>query len=189
MSKLEQAAALAARVMAGLPHDVRPQMLRAMTDAAPTCTLYNIFMFELVKMLGPRLCVETGTDRGRAAAHMAMGSSHARVVSIDIDAACSAQLQAMAFPNAEAWTMQSVDAAARFEAGSIDLLFLDSLHERQYLQRELAAFMPKLSPGAIILLDDINLNADMNRAWNEITLPKRDVTPLHFTGFGIVQAP
>jgi predicted O-methyltransferase YrrM len=68
----------------------------------------------------------------------------------------------------------------------IDLLFIDTVHSRAHVSAEWALYQPRCRAGALIVLDDIQLN-DMPEFWNSITLPKLDVSAdCHHSGFGIV---
>ena len=167
--------------------DTRPDVLRAMTAGATSTALYNRFLYSWVEKTVPGLIVETGTDRGRSGAHMAMGDSRSKVISVDIDPVCSAQLAALKLPNVEALTGDAVDASHRFPFHTIDMLFLDSLHEYDHMARELAAYLPKAKPGALVFVDDIHLNEGMERLWREVTSAKRDISALHDSGFGVFQ--
>ncbi len=186
---LNDIADLAQKVAGGHIADGRSERLRAMTTGAPTTELYNRFLFLLAGILRPAHIVETGTDRGRSGVHLAEGSPESKIVSIDIDSACTQQLAALELPNVEAVTGNSLDVVRRFDDQSIDLLFLDSLHEYPHMRRELDAFLPKVRPGAFVLLDDIHLNPGMDRLWSEIGHAKRDISELHFSGFGVFQVP
>lgn len=188
MSFYDRAVALADQVRAGVLLDTRPDYLKQMTRDAPTTETYNFFLYCLTKELQPAHVVETGTDRGRSATHMAEGCPTARIVSIDIDVVCSDQLRAFNLPNVEAVTGNSLTLTSRFPAGSIDLLFLDSLHTYEHLKAEFAAFVPLVRSGGLVVLDDVALDAGMKRAWSEISLRKLD-TGLHFSGFGLVEVP
>ena len=187
MSKLDEVADWAGRVTRGEVPETRDKLLRVMTADAPTTELYNRFLFLWAQRTSPDLIVETGTDRGRAGAHMAMGCRAATVFSIDIDSACSAHLDALQLPNVETITENSLTAAHRFADRSIDLLFLDSLHEYDHMVCEVAVYMPKVKAGALVFVDDIHLNSGMDRLWSEISRPKQDISALHFSGFGVFQ--
>lgn len=50
----------------------------------------------------------------------------------------------------------SLRAAERFEAGTVDLLHLDADHGAASVQADLAAWLPRLRPGAVLMLDDIS---------------------------------
>jgi len=186
---LERVRALAVADPSGA-YDMRSSRLKAMTAAAPTTEAYNHFIFRWVRLTRPAVYVETGTDRGRSAAHAAEGWSGTSVVSIDIDPVCSAQLMALRFPNVVALTGDSIELAGVTDAGKIDVdvLFLDSLHEHDHLLAEFALYAPKVRHGGLILLDDIHLGVGMQRAWNTLSAGRAhtDISVLHFSGFGAI---
>jgi len=164
--------------------DLRPPELVQMTNAAKTTENYNHFLYLLTRHFKPTLMVETGTDRGRSAAHMARGNPTGNVVTIDIDPACSAQAMALGLANVTAWTGESLDLVNRFMDRSIDLLFLDSLHTYEHTKAEWLAFQPKLRRNALVLIDDVALDAGMAQFWDELPEPKLALNHLHFSGFG-----
>jgi predicted O-methyltransferase YrrM len=164
--------------------DTRPARLIEMTDAAPTTTDYNRFIYALVQTFKPALMVETGTDRGRSCAHMALGNPQGQVVTIDIDPACSEQALGLELPNVAALTGDSLGLLGLFDPGSINLLFLDSLHTYEHTKAEWEAFRSKLCPGALVLIDDIALDEGMRQFWRELPQPKLKLNHLHFSGFG-----
>ncbi len=118
---------------------------------------------------------------------MAMGSDRSKIISVDIDPVCSAHLAALKLPNVETVTGDAVDASHRFPFHTIDMMFLDSLHEYDHMVREMGAYMSKLKPGALVFVDDIHLNSGMERLWSEVGRAKRDISALHFSGFGVFQ--
>ena len=67
------------------------------------------------------------------------------------------------------------------------ILFIDTIHQEKQLRQELALYLPLLSPGTLVMLDDIHINASMNKVWDELKYDKFDATdPLHWSGFGLV---
>lgn len=172
--------------------DTRPELLVEMTNAAPTTAAYNLFLYDLVKAFRFETMVETGTDRGRSAAHMALGNIRGYVFTIDVDPACSAEARALQLPNLRAWTGNSLDivggehldGAPYIADGLIDLLFLDSLHTYEHTKAEWLAFKPKLHANSIVLIDDIALDEGMRRFWAELPEPKLELNHLHYSGFG-----
>jgi len=70
-----------------------------------------------------------------------------------------------------------------------DLWFIDSLHEKEHLEKELNLYSPFFKKGAIILFDDIHINNGMEEVWKEIRNKEWDcydaTDPLHYSGFGI----
>lgn len=188
-AQLDAIVALVEGLRDGQIADPRPERLRAITRNLPTCEPYNRFFFAWVQKTKPQRIVETGTDRGRSAIHLALGHPGAKVTSIDIDGGCTRLLEAFQIPNVQALTGSSTDPkiVARFENRSIDILFIDSLHECDHVRSEIAVYMPKLRHGALVFMDDIHLSPGMERVWNEIDLPKREISDLHFTGFGVFE--
>lgn len=65
-----------------------------------------------------------------------------------------------------------------------DLVFIDSLHTGEHLQKELDLYLPLLKPGTIVLLDDIRINDGMWDVWLSIDKPKLNLSRLHWSGFG-----
>ena len=64
--------------------------------------------------------------------------------------------RAMAFagPRVKQIRAKSVEAAARFEDGSFDWLYIDALHTEAALRDDLRAWWPKLRPGGLCTGDD-----------------------------------
>lgn len=185
--RLDRICALAKAVCDGTEPDTRPAVLQAITDHAPTCKFYVQFFYTLVALTKPKLVVETGTDKGRSGVHLAMGCPTTKVVSIDIDPACAGHLNAFGLHNVETVTANSIDSSLRFEDESIDILFLDSLHTYEHVMRELLVYTPKMRQGGLVFMDDIHLGATMERAWAAVSHPKREISELHFTGFGVFE--
>lgn len=73
-----------------------------------------------------------------------------------------------------------------------EILFIDTLHEEKQLRKELELYLPLLSPGTLIMLDDIHFSEQMEKVWNDIVIGVYgkintfDATdPLHYSGFGL----
>lgn len=168
--------------------DTRSEMLRAMTKEAPTTEDYNRFLFEVTKLLRPAKILELGTDRGRSAGHFAEGHPEAEVTTIDIDPACSDHARALHYRNLKAVTGDSLEVAVGWW-GDLDFLFIDSLHTYDQVSREFERYSFLVKSGGLIFMDDIHLDGGVERFWNSINWPKIDLTPLHFSGFGVVKKP
>lgn len=67
-----------------------------------------------------------------------------------------------------------------------DVLFVDALHTKEQLEKELALYLPLIGKGKLVILDDIKLDGEMWEAWLNIKNPKLDVTVLHHSGFGLL---
>ena len=71
-----------------------------------------------------------------------------------------------------------------------DIWFFDTDHQYALTHAELELYDLYFKKGALILVDDINLNEGMKRAWAEIPYPKIELNDLHTyksTGFGMFQ--
>ena len=166
--------------------DERPQILKDLTEPAPTCLLYNRFFYELTKELKPKLTLETGTDRGRSAAHLALGNPDGLVITIDIDKTCKDNVDALKIPNITSYAIDSLAHVGTIPDGALDILFLDSLHTYEHTIAEWRAFQRKVKRGGLAFFDDIHLDGGMERFWSEVTGTKVDISHLHFSGFGAV---
>lgn len=164
----------------------RPQILKDLTEPAPTTLPYNVFFYELVKELKPALMLETGTDRGRSAAHLALGNPEGLMITIDIDPACKANVDALGIQNIQSHAVDSLAHVAMIPDGALDLLFLDSLHTYEHTIQEWRAYQRKVKKGGLVFFDDIHLDQGMERFWAEVTGVKVDLSHLHYSGFGAV---
>jgi predicted O-methyltransferase YrrM len=67
----------------------------------------------------------------------------------------------------------------------VDFLFLDTDHTADQLMTQLRLCRSVLKPGALVALDDINMN-DMRTAWDALPYVKLDITDdCHYSGFGV----
>lgn len=106
---------------------------------------------------GRRRVVELGSATGWTAIALALSDPERTVLSFD----------PVAYPRRERYlALAGGDVARRLEfvqgpgeqgahrAHDVELLFVDSSHEREPTLRELAAWRPRLAPGALVVLDD-----------------------------------
>lgn len=166
--------------------DSRPQILKDLTAPAPTCLAYLRFFYELALQLKPSVMLETGTDRGRSAAHLALGNPAGLVITIDIDQTCKNNVDALSIKNIESHATDALAHVAKVPDGALDLLFLDSLHEYGHVTAEWKAYQRKVRKGGLAFFDDIHLDPGMDRFWSEVQGTKVDISHLHFSGFGAV---
>ncbi len=67
-----------------------------------------------------------------------------------------------------------------------DFIFLDTLHDG-VLEREIINFLKQYKWRGILVLDDIHKFHPLKELWNQIDLPKQDITSIgHHAGTGIV---
>lgn len=125
---------------------------------------YYRFCTALARYTQPRSVVELGVDQGDCCGHWAFGCPSATVVGVDIhkdweEPSLITQQTANQFPNfkyVRDWTWNAVPTVAKL-AAPIDILFIDSWHEPDYLIRDWNDYHKLLHPGSIVLVDDLAL--------------------------------
>jgi len=168
------------------------------------------FGYDLVALLQPKLVVELGVDRGESyfafcqavaetklatrcfAVDTWRGDEHAG----DYDETTFIQVSAHNRAHYEAFSKLlrcSFDAALeRFPTGNIDILHLDGLHTEAAVQHDLDSWMPKIRPGGILLLHDVNVRSrdfGVWKVWEELRRSGRSWTFNDGPGLGVWQKP
>lgn len=131
-------------------------------------------LFELTRSLKPGVIVELGSCAGFSACYMAAGSPPSKLITVEAspNLARIAQFHLDAlFEGGEVWNMLFDDALNRLidDPGNvIDLAFIDGHHEREATIHYFERIQAILSPGAIVLFDDIRWSHDMYDLWRHI---------------------
>lgn len=150
---------------------------------------YYLYLARLVRELRPRLVVELGTDIGRSAAFiMTQLRGDAEFVTIEIGSQPRTDLAAcQGDPRLRIVEGGSLDPRVYGNLSSIDLLFIDTDHRYEQIFAEWGIYQERLSPGAVVVFDDIHLNEGMERFWAEVSGQKVDAgKDIHFSGWGLV---
>lgn len=157
-------------------------------------SLYYRFLYAVSKTFKPELSVEIGTLCGFSAAHIAAGNPAGKLLSVDIDpkagkmasALCSEfGIGSVEFVTSDSCAFSSDPRMDR----PIGLLFIDGEHTYTRATKELELYLPKMVPGGIVAIDDIDMPAEMKGVWNSIRFPKASIPGLHTiykVGFGVV---
>lgn len=145
----------------------------------------------------PEVILELGTNRGASAIAMwSQKRKDAILVTVDIQD-CGPY-----FP----WQMEQdkrfyfqigddLDPSSWMDLGrvpildqlGIDFLFIDTDHRSDHFRKEWAIYRKWLADGAIVAVDDINVN-DMREAWDELPYEKLDISAdCHYSGFGVLR--
>ncbi len=159
-------------------------------------SLYYRFLKLLAQSTKPTVSVELGLCGGGASLHISLGHPDGLVIGVDVVNSWPDRLEHVrsTCKNFEFWQMDSVDAAGRYYERimpSVDLLFIDTVHEYKHVRREFNTWLPLLSPGAIVCLDDLYRD-DMEQAWAEAPGHKLRMDWLHIGGtptdggFGVI---
>jgi predicted O-methyltransferase YrrM len=161
---------LARRVpgLARLPRPVAVFQARAMVLAARLGDEFALAaatrpadLGELLRIAaGRRLVVELGTATGWTTAAFALADRHRRVVSFDPVVQPHRERYLALLPVAARERIGLVQAPGADGAGRVDehdlveLLFIDSTHERDATLAEFMAWRPMLAPGALVVFHD-----------------------------------
>jgi hypothetical protein len=168
------------------------------------------FAYDIVATLRPALLVELGVDRGesyfgfcQAAEEHATGTrcfgidtwrgdQHAG----DYDETTFAEVRdhnrAHYEPFSTLVRSGFDDALARFRANSIDVLHLDGLHTEEAVRHDIESWLPKLKPGGILLLHDVNVRSKefgVWKVWADLQPRGRSWTFHDGPGLGVWQKP
>lgn len=168
------------------------------------------FAYDLVATLKPGVLVELGVDRGesyfafcQAAAENKTGT---RCFGVDTwrgdqhaggyDETTFAQVSTHNRVNYEAFSIllrTSFDAALEtFAPNSMDILHIDGLHTESAIRHDFDSWLPKVRPGGIILLHDVDVRSrdfGVWRVWSELQERSRSWTFHDGPGLGVWQKP
>ncbi len=168
------------------------------------------FAYDLVATLKPRLLVELGTDRGESYFGFCQSAlenrTGTRCFAIDhwrgdqhAGAYDETTFREVSRHNRERYeafsTLLRTDfetALNRFADASIDLLHLDGLHTETAIRRDLDGWLPKLRPGGLLLLHDIDVRDrgfGAAAVWDELAAQGRSFALHEGPGLGVWQKP
>jgi methyltransferase family protein len=166
--------------------------------------------YDLVALVHPAIVAELGTDRGESyfafCQSAAENKTGTRCFAIDIwcgdehagqyDETTFAQVTAHNRAHYEGFSNLmrcTFDAALeKFPDASIDLLHLDGLHSEEAVRRDVANWLPKLRPGALLLLHDVAVRTrdfGVWKVWEELKARGRSWTFDVGPGLGLWQNP
>jgi len=73
---------------------------------------------------------------------------------------------------------------------AVDLCFIDAIHTGEFVRAQLDLILPRLSPGALVLLDDITFSDDMAACWAALADDTRFRASLTFDArVGVLERP
>lgn len=79
----------------------------------------------------------------------------------------------------------SSETASQFEDGSVDFVFIDANHTREFVRDDINAWLPKVKPGGIIAGHDYNAPHEVKEVVDEmfgilaVPIPSDDFDPIH----------
>jgi cephalosporin hydroxylase len=163
----------------------------------------------VIEQISPKIFVELGTHSGNSyftfcqsvletgiaskcyAVDTWQGDDHAGIYSNDIFKKVSDYHQANYAGFSRLLRMTFDDALEYFADGSIDLLHIDGLHTYDAVRHDFETWLPKLAPGAIVMLHDTNVrerNFGVWKLWEELQSNySNNLEFLHSHGLGVLQ--
>lgn len=168
------------------------------------------FAFDLIALLKPRLLVELGVDRGESyfTFCQAVAEHHTgtRCFGIDTwrgdqhaggyDETTFTQVSEHNRANYEKFStlLRATfdEALPRFAENSIDVLHLDGLHTEAAVRHDLQSWLPRLRPGGLLLLHDVDVRSKdfgVWKVWDELQRQSRSGTFHDGPGLGVWQKP
>lgn len=151
-------------------------------------------LFELIRRFRPARCLELGTSLGLSAAYQAAAlacNGAGRLVTLEGGAALARQ----AGENLAALGLDAVEIVVGPFAETLpavlerhrrfDFVFLDGHHDPAATHAYLETLWPHLTPGAVLLLDDLAWTTGMRRAWKALAADARLGLTADLLVFGI----
>ena len=148
---------------------------------------YYHFLGAFCKQFKPKQVIELGGAWGTAAMVMAT-ETNGKVYSITLDEPQAFVYVKRDYPNLIKVIGDDLDLNSwpkELDLAKTDVWFIDSLHTKEQLTKELELYKPFFHKGTIVFLDDIYINIGMKEVWDSIPFPKIDLTKkCHYSGWG-----
>ena len=163
----------------------------------------------VIKEVSPDIFVELGTHHGHsyfsfchavAEAHIGtrcyavdtwQGDEHAGTYGNEIFAQVAARQQEHYAGFSNLLRMTFDDAVAKFADQSIGLLHIDGLHTYEAVRHDFETWLPKLAPGAVVMLHDTNVRErdfGVWKFWEELQARyENNLEFAHSYGLGVLQ--
>ena len=136
-----------------------------------------LLLFKLVRAYRPERCLELGTCLGISAAYQTAAlelNGAGRLVTLEGDGAradlARTHLKDLGFERFQVVTgrfQDTLDDVLEMHS-PVDFAFIDGHHEERATVSYFEAIRPRLSDGAVVVLDDISWSAGMKRAWDVV---------------------
>lgn len=165
--------------------DFPEPLKRRFGDDSDITSRYYWFLYKLAWFGWPALMVELGTYKGYGAASMIFGNPSARVISMDIEDFVENHPDRV-IGGIDYWHCNSCHP--EYDLKDIGILFIDTLHDGKMCLDEFNFYKDRMHQNGIVLFDDIYLNPEMKKFWDEFK-PNgiKMELPLHGeAGFGLV---
>jgi predicted O-methyltransferase YrrM len=157
---------------------------------------WGVFQMRLIRELAPESCLELGAGLGVSAAYQAAAlelNGTGKLTTLEGARAWAAiaeeGLSALGLAGRGEVRPGPIDDTLPEVApliAPIDYAFLDADHTEEATRDHFDITLPHLSPGAVVLLDDITTSREMSRAWKTIRRRERVSASLALGRMGLV---
>lgn len=151
-------------------------------------TPYYKFIYTLCKITKPKQVVELGTHYGMSGCMFLAGMlKDSKFLTVDIESDGRYIPKDDRVTKVSADDLKLLDHLEDFDLSLTDIWFIDTLHDKKHLEKEIKYFSPFWKKGAIVLLDDVD-SPDFNLKdyWPKIKYEKFRTKELTDHGFGIL---
>lgn len=150
--------------------------------------LYYQWLACLMKVVTPKQVVELGPASGISTIAMATQlDTDAKLYSVDIDESLAWKWMKYDYPQVTKILGDDLDMeiwSKNVDLKKTDVWFMDTLHTKEQLAKEVELYSPFFKEGAIVVLDDIRMEGLWD-VWNSLPYDKCETTfPNHYSGFG-----
>lgn len=155
----------------------RVRLTVAEACAASKPRRWALLLFHLIRELRPEVCIEMGTAVGISAAYQATAlrmNGRGRLITLEgarpLAELAARNMTALGLDNVrvvQGRFQDTLEEALRNNAPA-DYVFVDGHHDEEATLRYFARARPHLSPGALLVFDDIRWSPGMARAWSAI---------------------
>lgn len=163
--------------------------------------LYYQWLACLMKVVEPKQVVELGPAAGISTIAMATQlDKDVKLYSVDIDESLAWKWMKYDYPQVvkilgddldlKVWNLpveikeNSARARGYVDLKKTDVWFIDTLHTKEQLTKEIELYSPFFKKGAVVVLDDIRMEGLWD-VWQSLSYDKCETTfPNHYSGFG-----
>ena len=151
-----------------------------------------IFLYEIIKMIQPKTCIELGTSLGIATAYISKSSVKGQVYSFegneDLVAFSTKVLHKLDCKNVQIIQGDIDRRLPEFlsEIHKIDFALIDANHTEKALLTYFKMLHLKIVPGGIIVIDDIRWSREMYRAWEKACADMHVSISIEFLNKGLL---
>jgi predicted O-methyltransferase YrrM len=142
-------------------------------SASPPC---GLLLFRLIRALQPDHCLELGTAFGISAAYQAAAlelNGHGRLTTLEgadeLAGFAQDNLARLGLADRVTIVVGRFDDILPTITGPIDYAFIDGRHEERATITYFEQLAPQMSPGGLLVFDDLDWSDGMGRAWRAIS--------------------